>query len=333
MVRFETHSAGAIAPTQPGAEILGSSRAISELRDQIAAIAGRNCTVLIHGETGVGKELVARRVHALSRRANRPFVPVDCTTLPASLFESQLFGHARGAFTGAERPTLGFLRAADGGTLFLAELGELPPSVQAKLLRAIQERAVVPVGEVRAVPVDVRLVGATHRDLRAMVRRGEFREDLFYRLNVVALSAPPLRDRREDVLPLAEHFLRQLGELYGEPVKRLSIEAEAALLAYEWPGNVRELQNAIEHCSAFCHGMRIVPADLPSTLRAEVLAAPDSSAAVILPLMEAERRLIVRALEASGGNQAQAARLLQIERHRLSRKIRLHGLKTLILRH
>jgi DNA-binding NtrC family response regulator len=295
-------------------------------------VARRHCTVLVRGETGVGKELVARSIHALSRRASGPFVPVDCTALPLPLVESQLFGHARGAFTGADRPTLGFLRAADGGTLFLDELGELPASAQAKLLRAIQERSVVPVGEVQAVPVDVRLVAATHRDLSGMVRRGEFREDLFYRLNVVCLEVPPLRDRVEDVVALAEHFLARLAGLYDEPVKRLSAEAETALAAYRWPGNVRELQNAVEHACAFCTGSAIERSDLPAALVDKDDAPPPSCFASIIPLKEAERLLIARALEAAGGNQARAARLLHVERHRLSRKIRLHGLETLTQR-
>jgi two-component system response regulator HydG len=312
-----------------GTRLLGDTPPVQRLNDLINAVAARTCTVLIHGESGTGKEMTARCIHARSRRASRPFVPVDCTTLRDTLFESQLFGHMRGAFTGAEQPTLGFFRAADGGTLFLDEIGELPLHIQAKLLRCIQEGAVVPLGSVHPIAVNVRLVAATHRDLPQMVRRGEFREDLYYRLNVVRLEVPPLRARRDDILPLAVHFLEQQAGLYQEPVRRLSDEAIAALEAYHWPGNVRELANAVEHACALCTRETIGASDLPETVQfaASITAEPGSGR--VLTLEAAERQAIMQALTVSNGNRARAAQLLQIERHRLYRKIRRYQLEHL----
>ena len=207
---------------------LGESPCMSRLRPLIEALSGRTCTVLINGETGTGKELVARHLHALGPRRLKPFIPVDCTALRDTLFESQLFGHTKGAFTGAEQSTLGFFRAADGGTLFLDEIGEMGLQVQAKLLRCIQDRAVVPLGGVEPIPVDVRIITATHRDLKAMVVRGEFRQDLYFRLNVVRIPVPPLRERGSDILMLAKHFLHQFAKTDGAPVKHLSPDATQA---------------------------------------------------------------------------------------------------------
>ncbi len=300
------------------------------LRSLIQAVSQRSCTVLILGESGTGKELVARQIHAASDRADQPFIPVDCTTLRDSLFESQLFGHVKGAFTGAEHETLGFLRAADGGTILLDEIGELAPQVQAKLLRFLQERTVVPLGGVKARPVDVRIIAATHRDLMAMVDQGDFRQDLYYRLNVVSLEVPSLRQRREDLDSLASHFLAQLANLYGDTNKTLAPEALAALRSYGWPGNVRELANAIEHGFVLTEGRVIREDHLPEAVRATTIADAGLSEDIqIVPLEIAERALITRALRASGGHQAQAARMLQIERRRLYRKIRRYGLESL----
>ena len=298
---------------------------------QIDALAARSCTVLLLGESGTGKELAARLIHARSARASRPLVPVDCTTLRDTLLESQLFGHTRGAFTGADRTTLGFFRAADGGTLFLDEIGELPLPSQAKLLRCIQERAVVPLGATTGVPVDVRVIAATHRDLRAMVRKGEFREDLFYRLNVAAVPLPPLRDRMEDVPLLARHALDDLARLYDEAPRVLTDAAIEALTRYPWPGNVRELVNAIEHALVFSPPDRCLDViDLPTELRS---ARPESIADqsfTLMTLAEAERRLIAAALKATGGNQSRAAETLAIERHRLRRRILHYNLTHLV---
>jgi DNA-binding NtrC family response regulator len=303
-------------------------------------VAPRSATVLIEGETGVGKEVAAREIHARSRRASRPFVPVDCTAFSTELMESQLFGHEKGAFTGAVSAALGFVRCADGGTLFLDEIGELPLAVQAKLLRCLQERMVVPVGGAQPIAVDVRVIAATHRNLAAMVREGTFRQDLFFRLNVVRLTIQPLRERREEILTLATHFLQEIAECYEEPGKCLAPQAAAALLRYSWPGNVRELRNAMERAFLFCVDRTILPDHLPAEVVEFTSPAPDDIwrhaphdfAGVgheIPRLADAERSLIARALQAAGGNQTDAARLLDVERHRLRRKITLYGLEHL----
>jgi len=301
------------------------------LRTLIETVGRRNCTAIIQGESGTGKELVARQVHQFSNRANGPFIPVDCTTLRDTLFESQLFGHVKGAFTGADQATLGFFRAADGGTLFLDEIGELDLQVQAKLLRCIQDSAVVPLGGLDPIGVDVRILTATHRNLKEMVRRGEFREDLYYRLNVVQLNVPPLRSRRDDVIALAGYFLQQQSEIYQEPAKEFAAETVAALHAHAWPGNVRELANAIEHAFVMCTHGQITIHDLPEGLRTDSGPAVDDDC-TIMPLEAAERSLIVRAMRAADGNQARAAAMLQIERRRLYRKVRYYGLQDLTRR-
>jgi transcriptional regulator with PAS, ATPase and Fis domain len=301
-------------------------------------IAPRSATVLVVGETGVGKEVAAREIHALSRRAGRPFVPVDCTAFSSELMGSQLFGHVKGAFTGAVSAALGFVRCAEGGTLFLDEIGELPLAVQAKILRCLQERTVVPVGGTEPIPVDVRVVAATHRDLAQMVREGTFREDLYFRLNVVRLTIGPLRERREDILPLATHFLAEVASLYEEPTKTLGAEVVDLLCQYDWPGNVRELCNSIERAFLYCGDRTIQAAHLPSEIRdsgptesSKWIYSVDSfiSEESIPRLADAERLLIARVLKVTGGNQSDAARLLDVERHRLRRKIVLHGLEHL----
>lgn len=296
------------------------------LRHLIDAVSRRTCTVLICGESGTGKELVARQIHALGPRADGPFVPVDCTTLSDTLIESQLFGHVKGAFTGADRASLGFFRAAEGGTLFLDEVAELPAAMQSKLLRCLEEGTVVPLGGVEALPVDVRIVAATHRDLTAMVARGEFREDLYFRLNVVRIEVPPLRARKSDLICLAEHFLARQAALYDEPMKTLSSDAMSALMAYDWPGNVRELANAIEHACVLCRNDMITARDLPASLRAASVSHLACDDSPVVPLAVAERALIARALQAAGGNKSLAAAMLQIDRRRLYRKIRAYGL-------
>lgn len=323
--------------------MVGDSAPMQTLRSMIETVGPKEATVMIHGESGSGKELVARSIHAMSKRADGPFVPLDCTTLRDTLFESQLFGHVKGAFTGADKPTLGFVRSADGGTLFLDEVGELDLAIQAKLLRCIQERCVVPLGSTTPIPVNVRIVTATHRDLAEMVREGTFREDLYYRLHVVQMPVPALRERREDITHLAEFFLEELGELYGEPVKSLSTTAIAAMTAYHWPGNVRELANAMEHAMALCQRRAITAADLPDTVQAGAAANlhehsdptgnEDSRMSIdemgVVPLEVAERKLLVAALKQSEGNQAHAARLLQVERRRLYRMVKRFGLANL----
>ncbi len=309
---------------------IGQSPCISRLAELVEAVSRRNCTVLIHGESGTGKELVARYIHASSPRRGKPFVPVDCTALRDTLFESQLFGHVKGAFTGADRCTLGFVRAADGGTLFLDEIGEMSLQTQAKLLRCIQDRAVVPLGGVETVPVDVRIIAATHRDLKAMVARGEFRQDLYFRLNVVRIAVPPLRERGSDILMLARHFLAQFAASDGECPKELSPDAIQALEAYAWPGNVRELANVMEQAHIFSKTRLITAKDLPEEIRSAPAESLLASECGIVPLAIAERALITRALRAAAGNQSRAAEMLQIDRRRLYRKVRRYGLASLL---
>lgn len=312
--------------------VIGDSRQMQEVRSVIRSVSRRVCTVLINGESGTGKELVAQHVHYCGPLANEPFVPVDCTTLRDNLFESQLFGHVKGAFTGADRDSIGFFRAADGGTLFLDEIAELDPHVQARLLRCIQERAVVPLGSVAATPVNVRIIAATHRDLEDMIEREEFRQDLFFRLNVVSLNIAPLRERREDILPLAHSFLRSLAEFYQESPKVLSDEAAEALEAYDWPGNVREVANVFERVYALCQSDTVTLVDLPPAI---AFSAPEPEQIPdygITPLDEAERALVERALKTTDGNQARAANLLRIDRRRMYRLVRRFKLRELTRR-
>ena len=295
---------------------------MTAIKSIAATVANRHCTVMILGETGTGKEMVARYIHELSNRRGAPLIPVDCSALADGLFESQMFGHMAGAFTGAIRETLGFVRAADGGTLFLDEIGELSLPMQAKLLRVIQEKTVTPVGDVHPRHVDVRIIAATHRDLTAMVRAGTFRQDLYFRLNVVTTTLPPLRERVEDVVPLAEHFLQTQSDLYEEPRKRLSPAAREALLGFNWPGNVRGLANAMEAAHVLASGETIEFDDLPARVK-----APQAGHATFsdLCLEEVERRTIAEALRRTNFSKAAASRLLGINIQRLNRRIdRLH---------
>ena len=293
----------------------------------ITAVSRRDSAVVVRGESGTGKELVARQIHAVGRRCDHPFVPVDCTTLHDSLFESQLFGHTRGSFTGAERSTIGFVRAAEGGTVFLDEIGDLGLPLQAKLLRCIQERIVIPVGAVDPVPVDVRFIAATHQDLEAMVEQGAFRRDLYYRLNVIRIDVQPLRRRRPDIPALAEHFLQQLAEPGEADCTKLDRPVLDALIGYEWPGNIRELANAMEHASVVSGGAPIEIRHLPEAIRRTAAGrSPGACGSEMMSLAAAERHLISTALEATRGQKNEAARLLGIDRHRLYRKMRQHGL-------
>ncbi|HVT30524.1 MAG TPA: sigma 54-interacting transcriptional regulator [Lacipirellulaceae bacterium] len=297
---------------------MGISPAMSAIKTMADTIAARQCSVMILGETGTGKEMVARYIHAQSDRADQPFVPVDCSALSDTLFESQLFGHVAGAFTGALRDSLGFIRAANGGTLFLDEIGELSVPLQAKLLRVIQERAVVPVGDSYPQPVDIRILAATHRDLFAMVRDGTFRQDLYFRLNVVVTTLPPLRERLEDVAPLANHFLQAQANLYDEPKRHLSEEAIQAMQRYSWPGNVRELANAMEAAHVLAKSDTVQLEDLPIRLQSPSAVAHTHSD---LCLAEIERRTIAEALRRTNHGKAAAARLLGINVQRLNRRI------------
>ncbi len=301
------------------ADFIGGSAAFSSIIELIKAIAARRCSVIITGETGVGKEMVARQIHRASGRVDKVFVPVDCTTLTGQLFESQLFGHTKGAFTGAVDNTLGFFRAADGGTIFLDEISEMPLELQTKLLRVLQEGMVTPLGSTKPCPVDVRILCATNRNLSRMVKEGIFRADLYYRLNVVNLEIPPLRQRREDILPLAEYFLANQAMFYVEPPKVLSSAVKKLFLNYSWPGNVRELANAIERAYVLTTGVEIQPVVLPFEI---IVADSPSYPKHELPTLdEVKHRIITQTLEFTSGRKMAAAKILGIERRTLNRLI------------
>ncbi|QJP69554.1 sigma-54-dependent transcriptional regulator [Burkholderia glumae] len=312
-----------------GPQLLGISEAMRGVQKRLGRAAAADSTVLITGETGTGKEVAARVLHRESARAGGPFVAVNCAAIPEALLESELFGHDKGAFTGAHAPRQGRIAQAHGGTLFLDEIGDMPIAMQAKLLRVLQERQVTPLGAARPMAVDVRVVAATHRDLQERVAAGAFRQDLLYRLDVIPLHIPPLRERVADILPLAEHFLAALAPAAAR--KRLSVEAQRLLVTFTWPGNVRELANAIERASALAPGPLLTRDDFAFLLDA---AAADADAVPAqfaeLPLNEAlaqlERALIVRALASSNGNRAEAARRLGISRQSLYTRLASLGI-------
>ncbi len=305
-------------------DIVSRSPVIENLLATLPMIAASESTVLIEGESGTGKELIARAIHDLSPRRDGPFVTLNCAAVPETLIESELFGHRAGSFTGATRDAPGRLRAADGGTLFLDEIGEMSPALQAKLLRVLERKSFEPVGGTRPVHVDVRFVAATHHDLEREVARGTFRDDLFFRLHVIHVALPPLRDRREDIPLLVDHFLAHLTATRGKDVTTLSAEASAALLGHDYPGNIRELENAVEHAFVLCDGGIIELRHLPEPLRR---AAPLGCLGLEDRLAHFEARLIREALERNGHNRAAAARELGIHRATLFKKIRRHGLE------
>jgi DNA-binding NtrC family response regulator len=296
------------------------------VQKSVGMLADSDATVLITGETGTGKEVVARAIHRHGRRAAMPFVAVNCAAIPAGLMESQLFGHARGAFTGAVGDATGSIRAAHKGTLFLDEIGDMDLAMQAKLLRVLQERVVVPVGG-KPVAVDVRVLAATHRDLAAMVKAGTFREDLFWRLGVVPLHLPPLRERLGDIVPLAEHFLGLAAPGAG---RHLLAEAASVLLRHRWPGNVRELRNAMERVAALGRRPVVTEGDLGFLGDGAREVAPGEdflTGTLAEAVARLEAAMIRRALSASGGNRAEAARRLGIHRQLLYEKLRQHGIE------
>jgi two-component system NtrC family response regulator len=311
-------------PAAEDGELVGGSASMREVQKAIGMLADTDATVLITGETGTGKEVVARAIHRHGRRSGKPFVAVNCAAIPGELLESQLFGHVRGAFTGAVSDRAGSFREANGGTLFLDEIGDMDLALQAKLLRVLQDRVVMPLGG-KPVPVDVRILAATHRDLAQAAREGKFREDLFYRLGVVPVSLPPLRERLADIVPLAEHFLA-LTAGDGAP-KRLSAEAAGRLLAHPWPGNVRELRNAMERVAVLAR-RPVIAADDLAFLRGEVPGSEPDRLEGDLPSAVArlETAMIRRALTSCGGNRAEAARKLGIHRQLLYEKMRRYGL-------
>jgi DNA-binding NtrC family response regulator len=322
--------------------LIGTSPGMEKVYRILSKVVFSNHPVLILGESGTGKELVARAIHHDGPNAAKPFVPVDCGTLVPTLIESELFGHVKGAFTGANRNREGLLASADGGTVFLDEIGELPLDLQAKLLRALQEKEVRPVGATHAVPISARILAATNRDLTAMVDQGQFRRDLYFRLNVVNLRIPPLRDRREDIPILAEHFLERVEEETGRS-HRLSEDAMRLMVEYDWPGNVRELQHAIERTCAMSSGPLLHTVDLPTQLQdfqvhhreavleaAEALDAADASAiGAVVSIADMERQAILGTIRQLKGDKLMAARLLGIGKTTLYRKLKEYGLTDL----
>ena len=304
--------------------IVGGSPAMRKVADLIERVGESDASVLIHGETGTGKELVARAVHNKSKRREGPFVAINCAAVPHSLLESELFGHARGAFTDAKATRVGLFQQANGGTLFLDEIGELPIDVQPKLLRALQERKVRPVGDNREIPYDARIVAATNRDLENEVHEKRFREDLYYRINVVKLEVPPLRSRGSDTLHLAHHFLKQFAERSAKPTLELSERAAERLMAYEWPGNVRELENCIEHAVALARFDQVTVEDLPEKLRgylAGSFVATANDPTEIVTMEELEKRYLLRVFTLVGNNKSRAAEVLGIDRRTMYRKL------------
>jgi DNA-binding NtrC family response regulator len=302
--------------------IIGRSRAMQEVFALVQRVAASQASVLITGESGTGKELVARAIHAHSPRSAHPFVAVNCAAIPETLLESDLFGYKRGAFTDARADRPGLFVEAAGGTLFLDEIGELPLPLQPKLLRVLQEREVRPLGANKAERVDVRVLAATNRQLDKRLKEGRFREDLFYRLNVIHLALPPLRERSEDVLPLAEHFLARSAQRAGKRLRGFKESAKKILLGYSWPGNVRELENVIERAVALAEGEIVTPEDLPPAMRDRKNQDRITTAlAQGLTLDELEREYIQRVLEAEGGNKTRAAQRLGLDRKTLYRKL------------
>jgi DNA-binding NtrC family response regulator len=323
--RENTRLRGEIDRLHGFGELIGESAAMKAVYRVIATVSENKSTVLISGESGTGKELVARTIHERGRLAGKPFVAINCAGLSETLLDSQLFGHRRGAFTGALNDHDGVFRAAEGGTLFLDEVAEVPLPLQAKFLRAVEQREVTPLGSSLPVPVDVRIIAATNRDLEGEARAGRFRTDLYYRLNVVHIELPPLRARPEDMGLLVEHFLDRFSRQYQVAPKRVSAEAMERLRAHPWPGNVRELQNAIERAFALSVADTLTVDDLPPAVHASPVddgQDPDE----VPTLEESERRLVAAALRKSAGNKNEAARLLGIDRQRLYRKLEKYRL-------
>ncbi|WP_319549912.1 sigma-54 dependent transcriptional regulator [Desulfogranum marinum] len=304
--------------------LLGESPAMEKLFTQLSRIADSEASLLITGESGSGKELVARAVHTHSRRKNNPLITINCAAMPGQLLESELFGHKKGAFTDAGAYNKGLFLEADGGTLFLDEVGEIPLDLQPKLLRALEERCVRPVGGTTERPFNVRIIAATNRDLESAVEDGLFREDLFYRLNVIQLEMPPLRSRGTDILLLARKFVKHFSLKQSKAVTGIADSAAAKLLDYSWPGNVRELRNAIEHAVALTCFEKILPEDLPEKIRLfknEYILVGDQDPMEMISMEEMERRYIMHVLKTTGGNRTLTSRILQVDRKTLYRKL------------
>jgi two-component system response regulator HydG len=314
----------AVRDAQQFGDLIGTSAPMQRVYDLVERVARTEATVLISGESGTGKELVAKAMHRGSSRSDGPFIAVNCAAMPESLLESELFGHVKGAFTDARQTRQGLFLAANGGTLFLDEIGEMPLGMQAKLLRVLQERTVRPVGGDKETPFDTRIVTATNRDLETAVAERTFREDLFYRINVVRVEVPPLRARAGDVLLIAQHFVERFAGVHRATVKGISGPAAERLVSYPWPGNVRELQNSIERAVALTRYEMLAVEDLPEKVRdhrsAPILVETDDPRQ-LLPMDEVERRYILRALGTLGGNKTLAAQVLGLDRRTLYRKL------------
>ena len=307
-------------------ELIGSSEPMHRVKDIIGRVAVTDSPVLIEGESGTGKELVAAAIHRLSPRAKRPFIPVNCSAIPPDLLESEFFGHMRGSFSGAIADAQGLFRGADEGTIFLDEIAELSPALQVKLLRVLQEMQVRPVGSTKAYPVDVRVIAATNSDLERAMAAGTFRQDLFYRLNVVRVSLPTLRERRDDTPALVSHFIRRFNRRFRREVRGITPEALATLTAYDFPGNVRELENLIERAFAMGARDQITAADLPSLTRAALTPVVSVSSAQTIPrLADVERELILKALASLKDDKEAAARALGISRRTIYRRLKEYG--------
>jgi two-component system nitrogen regulation response regulator NtrX len=312
--------------------MVGESASIRQLREQVAMAAPTNGRVLIYGENGTGKELVARGIHAQSRRRSGQFVEVNCAAIPEELIESELFGHVRGAFTGAVADRRGKFEAADGGTLFLDEIGDMTLKTQAKVLRVLQEQTMEAVGGTSRIRVDVRVVAATNKDLQAEIKAGQFREDLYFRLNVIPIFVPPLRERQDDIPLLADHFMAELAQEYGRRLKRLDAAAIRTLQRYNWPGNVRELRNVIERLMIMVPGDTITTSDLSflDVPLVPAIAARPAGSADKMTLHEArdqfERDLILKTLAEQQGNMSRTAEVLGVERSNLYRKMKTFGI-------
>lgn len=314
---------------EPGERaIIGQSPEFLKTLEMVRQVAPTDSTVLLLGESGTGKELLAKEIHRLSRRSHGPFVSINCAALPETLLESELFGHVKGAFTGAVRDKEGLLRVADGGTFFLDEVSETSPAIQVKLLRVLQEREVVPVGGSRPIRVDIRLISATNVNLMKSVEEGKFRQDLYYRLNVIPINIPPLRERGEDIIKLAEYFIEKFSRRTGKPVIKLSERAENALLAYHWPGNVRELENAIERALVVSDSVMIELEDLPEEVRGKSMKDKEVEVKMQADgtLRETEKEIIIRVLKETGGNKRLASQKLGIHYSTLYRKLKQYGL-------
>lgn len=308
-------------------ELIGNSAPMQRVKDIISKVAVTDSPVLIEGESGTGKELVAAAIHRISSRAKRAFIPVNCSAIPQDLLESEFFGHVRGAFSGAIADALGLFRGADEGTIFLDEIAELTPALQVKLLRVLQEMQVRPVGSTKAYPVDVRVIAATNRDLERAMTDGSFRQDLFYRLNVVRVLLPPLRDRRDDIPALVSHFLRRFNRRFHRDVRGISPEALAALSGYTFPGNVRELENLVERAFAMGAKDQLMLSDLPALARTPATAAaPVTSVETIPTLADVERELILKSLALLKDDKEAAARALGISRRTIYRRLKEYGI-------